>query len=135
MAVLSGRVQRLVGRALSRAAVRPAARRTPLASYRMTKERAAARAKRGDWKPSLQLIAAVVPVIRAEWLEGMPPVSNSTAGRQRPWRTSSTASLESWASPQAARPHQSTALSARSRSIKRAWPESEAAGRLIDRGW
>ena len=51
-----------------------------------------------------------MPVSRAEWLEGMPPVSTSTAGRQRRCTTSSISSLETWASPQAASPQASTPL-------------------------
>jgi len=52
-----------------------------------------------------------VPVIRAEWLEGMPPVSISTFGFQRRCTASSITSFDSWAAPQAASPHHRTALS------------------------
>ena len=48
----------------------------------------------------------------------------------------STASFESWAAPQAARPHQSTALSNTASSGCGSWkPLSRAVGRVIGRGW
>ena len=84
--------------------MRPAARRTPLASYITTKATVAARANRGESSPCSKAIAAAVPVTRAEWLDGIPPVSINTAGRQRRCHTSSIKSLESWARPQAASP-------------------------------
>ena len=75
----------------------------------------AARAKRGSSKPNCQPSPAAVPVSKAEWLEGMPPVSTNTLGFQRPWTTSSITNFESWAIPQAANPQARTPL------LKKAW--------------
>ena len=70
------------------------------------------------------------PVTRAEWLEGIPPVSISTDGRHRRWTISSISSFESWAKPQAASPQASTLLS--SSSWRTAWDDVVS---IIGRGW
>ena len=58
------------------AAWTPADFLTPLASYITISESATANANIGLSKPNWKPIPEVVPVIKAEWLEGMPPVSN-----------------------------------------------------------
>ena len=60
----------------------------------------------------------------------MPPVSISTAGRQRRCRSNSRNSFESWATPQAIKPQVSELLSKNSRST--AW---EGVASIIGRGW
>ena len=54
----------------------PADRLTPLASYITISESAIANANIGSSKPNCKPIPDVVPVIKAEWLDGIPPVSN-----------------------------------------------------------
>jgi hypothetical protein len=62
----------------------------------------------------------------------MPPVSTNTFGFQRRCTTSSTTSLESWAAPQAASPHQSTPLSTIPANT---CTDSTETAVLIGRGW
>src|SRR6266581_708145 len=85
----------------STAAWRPAARRTPAASYITTNEKIIAIANEGLVRPPWWPIAVVRPMTIALWLLGMPPGSASTRRFSRRCRIELRATLATWAIAQA----------------------------------
>src|SRR5437667_2663509 len=82
-------------------ACRPAARRSPAASYMTTKVKIRAIANAAEPTPEYLPIAVVRPITIALWLLGMPPVSARTLRFKRRWRTEVSVTLAAWARAQA----------------------------------
>ena len=73
---------------------------TPLASYITISETAIANANIGLSNPNWNPIPEVAPVIKAEWLEGIPPVSNIIPNLIFPVEKKLKIILKNWASKQ-----------------------------------
>src|SRR5690348_5500873 len=85
----------------STSAWRPAARRSPAASYITTNVKISAIAKGAEERPEYLPIAVVRPITIALWLLGMPPVSASTRRLSRRARTEVMVTFAAWAMAQA----------------------------------
>ena len=73
---------------------------TPLASYITIRAMATDKANTGLSNPISQPIPDAAPVIKAEWLDGMPPVSNIIPNLISPVEKKLNIILKNWASKQ-----------------------------------
>ena len=73
---------------------------TPLASYITIRAIANDNANIGLSNPNSQPIPDAAPVIKAEWLDGMPPVSNIIPNLISPVKKKLNMTLKNWASKQ-----------------------------------